>query len=61
MIKVKAVECCSCRMGENHEPDVAGKFSVRNPDDGRFLLRGHLCDEHLGMYEEDGYEVRRIS
>lgn len=52
-------QCCDCRDGEhdNYDDDVI-LTTVREPDTGRLLKRGYLCESHRIMYEDDGYILK---
>ena len=57
--------CGSCIDGcdgndEGIEPEISmdGKIhTVHNPEDGKIIYRGYLCEEHYDMYLTDGYRI----
>jgi hypothetical protein len=49
--------CASCARGEVENDDVVVNAIVKDPDSGRIVIRGYLCNDHNEMYLEDGYRV----
>lgn len=50
--------CCACNQGEQgNYTDEVNFRTVREPETGKFILRGYLCSDHESMYLDDGYLV----
>lgn len=53
-------QCCDCRDGEHENYDEKLELCyVKNPETGKMVKRGWLCQEHREMYRSDGYIVER--
>jgi len=52
--------CSSCLQGENEVEveDPNHVYTVRDPENGRIIIRGYLCDDHHAMYMDDVYVVK---
>ena len=53
--------CFSCKRGEVEYTEADGtltKSRVHDPDTGKIEGHGWLCDDHLRMYEVDGWSVK---
>lgn len=58
----KNARCFSCWQGEVENNDVlSSKWIIRDPDDGKIVGSGYLCEDHLLMYEDDGYKVSKTN
>ena len=56
--RVKMKQCSSCKNGDVINNDTDGEMHIiRDPDSGKIVIRGYLCDDHLQMYDDDGYFV----
>jgi hypothetical protein len=54
------MRCFECKKGDYTE-DIApiqGKFSVKDPDNGRVYGKGYLCDDHVDCLLTDGYVLK---
>jgi hypothetical protein len=52
-------QCGPCRDGEHDNIGAtARKLTVRDPESGRLVYRGWVCDNHEYCFNFDGYDVK---
>jgi len=50
--------CSECRNGEHENYDDKVRLVViRDPDTNKISKRAYMCATHIGMYEDDGYDI----
>lgn len=56
---IRGKTCCDCRDGEheNYDNDIILVF-IQDPDTGKMIKRGYVCQEHRIMYRDNGYRVK---
>lgn len=50
-------QCSDCRDGEHQDLTDTRLCVVVDPDTHRVIFRGYLCDDHVAVRLDDGFEV----
>lgn len=57
----KEKRCADCRDGEHpNYDDNVDMVTVKDPESKKIIKRSYMCNEHVFMYLDDGYEVKLV-